>query len=199
MDHKKIQEKIAEGYIQLRIIIEVIGKPKDFVEQSLKSHLDKIKSDKTYLIVKETVEPAEKQENFFSTFAEIELLVKKSADIISLCFDYMPSSVEILAPEKIIIKNSEFAGFLNDLQARLLALNTGIIQLKDKNTLYIKNAAVLLRNFIVVLLSTRQLTLDEMQPYIGVKKEDIEKVLNVLIKENKVKKQGKKYSVVPKK
>lgn len=199
MDHKKIKEKIADGHTHLRIIIEVVGKPKEYVEESLKSHLDKIKSDKTYLIAKETIEPAEKQENYFSTFAEIELLVKKSSDIMSLCFDYMPSSVEILAPERMIMKNNEFTGFLNDLQARLHALNTGIIQLKDQNKLYIKNTAVLLRNFIVVLLSTRQLTIEEMHPYLGVRKEDIEKVLTVLIKEGKVKKQGKKYSVIPKK
>ena len=199
MDHKKIKEKIADGYTHVRIIIEVVGKPKEYVEESLKLHLDKIKSDKTYLIAKETIEPAEKQENYFSTFAEIELLVKKSSDIIALCFDYMPSSVEILAPERMIIKNNEFAGFLNDLQARLHALNTGIIQLKDHNKLYIKNTAVLLRNFIVVLLSSRQLTIEEMQPYLGVAKENIEKVLAVLIKEGKVKKQGKKYTVIPKK
>ena len=198
MDNKKIREKINDGYIHLRIIIEVIGKPKEYVEDSLKDYLKKIKSDKTYLIAKETIEAAEKQENYFSTFAELEILVKKSSDIISLCFDYMPSSIEIMAPERIIIKNNDFAGFLNDLQARLHALNTGIIQLKDKNTLYIKNTAVLLRNFIVVLLSTRQLTLEEMQPYLGVKKEDIEKVLTVLIKEGKVKKDNQKYRVIPK-
>lgn len=194
-----MQEKINDGYTHIRIIVEVVGKPKDYVKKSLKDHLNNIKSDKTYLVVKETIEPVEKHENYFSTFAEIELLVKKPSDIMSLCFDYMPSSVEILAPERMMIKNNEFAGFLNDLQARLHALNTGIIQLKDKNTLYVKNTAVLLRNFIVVLLSSRQLTIEEMQPYLGVAKENIEKVLVVLIKEGKVKKQGKKYTIIPQK
>ena len=117
----------------------------------------------------------------------------------ALCFDYMPSSIEILAPESMVIKNNEFAGFLNDLQARLHALNTGILQLKEKNTFYIKNTAVLLRNFIVILLSSKSLTLEEMQPYLGVGKENIEKVLNVLINEGKVKKQGSKYKVISKK
>lgn len=197
MDEKQIREKLAEGFLHVRAIVEVIGTPKEYTEESLKEHLKKIKSN--YSIIKEIIEPPVKHEKFFSTFAELELLVKDSLALLSFCFDFMPSSIEILDPENISIKNSDLSGFLNDMQARLHAVNTGIVELKERNRLFIKNTAVLLRNFVVVLLSSRAMSIEKMQPYLGVKKDDLKKVLDVLIKEGKVKKEGSLYKAIPKK
>lgn len=199
MNERQIREKIAEGHIHVRTILEIVGKPKKYVEDALKDHLNKIKADKNFTITKEIIEPAEEQDGFFSTFAEIEVLTKNTTALLSLCFDYMPSSIEILEPEDLMLKNTAFSGFLNDMQARLHALNTGMLQIKDQNKFYIKNTAVLLRNFLVVLLSSRAMTIEEMRPFMGVKKENIMKILNVLINEGKVKKDGNKYKAIPKK
>ncbi len=196
MDKKELQKRIEQGYLHVRAIVEVVGKPKKHVEETLKKYLAKIQDNKNYVLINQSIEPAEEHENYFSTFAEVEMLFKDSIALLSFCFDYMPSSLEIISPEKILIKNNDFAGFINDLQARLHTLNTGVIQLKEQNRFFLKNTAVLLRNFIVVLLSSRPMTIKEMHPYLGIKEKDIIKVLQVLIKEKKVKKEGEKYRAI---
>jgi len=198
MNEKQIKSKIAEGSLYTRIILEIVGMPKEYVEESLKSYLKKIKADKNYDIIKEHVEKAEKQDTYFTAFAELEVLMKNSMALLAFCFDYMPSSVEIIEPGKILTNNNEFTGFVNDMLARSHALNSGVIELSEKNKFYVRNTAVLLRNFLVVLLSSKTMTIKQIHPYLGVQEEDIKKVLDVLIKEGKVKKQGEIYSVIPK-
>ncbi len=199
MDQKQIKSKVAEGYIYSRIILEVVGKPKEYVQESLKEYLKKIKADKSYLLIKEKTEKPEEQDGFFSAFSEIEILFKNSLSLLSFCFDYMPSSLEIIEPEKTILKNNDFTGFINDMLSRSHTLNTTAIQMQDSNRFFIKNTAVLLRNFIIVLLSSKPMALKQLHSFMGVREQDIEKVLEVLIKEKKAKKEGELYSVVVKK
>jgi hypothetical protein len=198
MDEKQIRSKISEGYIHVRVIVEVVGKPKKHVEDSLKDYLKKIKNAEKIIFVSESVEKAEKQEELFSAFAEVEMLLKNTQALISFCFDYMPSSIEIIEPEKMTLSNMELSSFLNDLQSKLHVLNTGFQELQERNNFYIRNAAVLLRNFLVVLLSSRPMTLKEMGPYLGVMEEDIKKVLDVMINEGKVRQEKDMYVAVAK-
>ena len=188
MEQREINEKISQGMIHLRSIIEVVGKPKEYVEDTLKEYVKKIKENKDFSLLKQDLEKPEEQEGFFSAFAEIELLVKDKNALLSFSFDYLPSSIEIMAPEHLAMNNNELSAFLNDLQTRLHALNTGIIQTKDLNRFYVKNTAVLLRNFITVLLSTKPMSIKNLTPFLGVKEEDIEKVLGVMLNEGKIKK-----------
>ena len=194
MDNKKIKEKLSEGYLHIRAIIEIVGKPKKYVEDTINDYLKKIKED--YDIVNEHLETTEPQDDLFSAFAELEIMMKNSNALLSFCFDFMPSSIEILEPEQINVKNTDLSSFLNDLQTRVHGLNTGLLQEKQQSKFYIKNTAVLLRNFLVVLLSSRAMSLKEIQPFLGVKENDIEKVLQVLINEKKVIKQGDKFQVI---
>lgn len=198
MNKQEIKEKIEEGHIYLRAIIEIVGKPKEYVEETVKGHIENIKKEtKKYTIITDTFEPPEEQDNYFSAFSEIEFLAKNVDAMIGFCFDYMPSSIEILEPEKMVVKSSDLSGFLNDLQARLHGVNTLVIKSKEESRFYIKNTAVLLRNFVVVLLSSKPMKLSEMKPLIGIKEDDIAKVLNVLINEGKVKKEGDLYKAIP--
>ncbi|MEM3373718.1 MAG: hypothetical protein QXE31_00710 [Candidatus Woesearchaeota archaeon] len=197
VDEKEIKSKINEGYIYSRVVLEIVGKPRDYVEDSLKEYLKKIEENKNYIITKEDTEEAiENENNLFSAFSELEILFKNTKSILDFIYDYMPSSIEIIEPETILLKNFDFTNFLNDLLARNISFNNSVLQLKESNLFYIKNTAVLLRNFLIVLLSNKPMTLDELNAYMGVKKEDIEKVLNVLITEKKVEKKDNFYKVV---
>jgi hypothetical protein len=199
MEQKQIKSKIADGYLYLRVILEIVGKPKEHVEESLKEYVKKIKADKNYTIIKEKSEKAEKMENgLFSAFSEMEILMKDPQVLLNFCFDYLPSSVEIIEPERLLIKNSEFGDFINDLLARTISLNTTVLETNERSQFFIKNTAVLLRNFIVVLLSSKPMSIKQMAPYLGIKEEDIKKVVDVLINEKKVKKEGELYKVIPK-
>jgi hypothetical protein len=197
MEERELKEKIDEGHLHVRAIIEVIGKPIEHVQKTIKEYVQGIK--KGFTVIKIHVEDAEEQENFFSTFAEVELLLKNVQELLKFSFEFMPSSVEIIEPERINIENNEFTNYLNDLQARVHGLNTGLIQARDQSLLYVKNTAVLLRNFIVVVLARHPMTVDEIQPLMGVQADDIKKVLGVLIKEGKVKLIETKYTLIKQK
>lgn len=197
MNNKELNQKISEGMIHIRAIIELVGKPKDYIETTIKDYIKQIK--KAYLVTSEHFEEAEEKDNFFSSFAELEILMKNTEEIMSFSFDYMPASIEILEPEDVVLKNNELTGFINDFLMRMHGLNTGLITERKNTQFFIKNTAVLLRNFLVVLLSSKPMTIKEIQPLMGVKQEDILKVMEVLLKEGKVKKEGDLYKAVSKK
>ena len=164
---------------------------------AIKDYIKQIKEN--YTVTSEHFEEAIEKDGFFSTFTELEILMKNTESLILFSFDYMPASIEVLEPENLVIKNNELSGFMNDLLVRLHGLNTGLITERKNTSFFIKNTAVLLRNFLVVLLSSKPMTLKEIQPLMGVKENDIGKVLEVLVKDGKVKKQGDSYIVISKK
>lgn len=195
MKEKEIKEKIEKGYIHFSSIIEVLGKPKEHVEETIKQYVEKIKKNKNFTILDEQFSEPKEQEDLFSVFVELEALAKNSAELLFFCFDYMPSSIEIIQPGELTYKKNEFSGFLNDMQARLHAIDMALKQYKSRNTMLIKNSAVLLRNMVIITLEKEEKTIEEITKRIGIKKEQLENVLNVMIKENRIKKKGKKYSL----
>ena len=74
MEQREINEYLEKGYIHVRAIVEVVGKPKEYVEDAINKHLEKIR--KKFIIIFEDTAKASEEESFFSTFSEIELLFK---------------------------------------------------------------------------------------------------------------------------
>ncbi|MBI4154464.1 hypothetical protein HY498_00045 [Candidatus Woesearchaeota archaeon] len=81
--------------------------------------LENIRKTKGWEVVDETIAPAEQIEKLFSSFAEVEIKFESLAQIIGFCFDFMPSSIEILEPSELKTDNLSMNGLLNDLIARL--------------------------------------------------------------------------------
>jgi len=127
-EKKEIKGKVAEGKILTRIIIEIVGKPKEHIEKALKVVVEKIKGEKDIEVVEEQIFNAEKQEEMFSTFAELGILFNNLQVLIEFCFDFMPSSIEILDPEKLSFDSNKFAGLVNDLLAKLHQMNLNLVQ-----------------------------------------------------------------------
>lgn len=128
------------------------------------------------------------------TFAEIEILAKNTQSLMVFCFDYMPSSVEIIEPEEIVYKSVDFTDFLNDVQARLHAVNMGMQDHIEKNKNLVKNTSTILENFIKMLLRT-PMHISEINKYTGIREEELTRLLEVLIKNNKIVKSGDKYAL----
>jgi len=105
--------------IKARIIIEVMGSPKEHIEKVIKVVADKLKKEDNIKIVKEDISEVAKVKDFWSAFAEVEIEIENIARLTDICFDYMPSSVEILEPEKIDFKSEYISDLLNDLLAKL--------------------------------------------------------------------------------
>ena len=114
--------------IVTRAIMEVLGSPKDHVESTAKDLVESIKERKEIELVKSNiseskeVKVSDKQpENikFFSIIIEVEIGVENIEKLVGFCFDFMPSSIDILEPSTLEMDARDVNGVLNDLMARL--------------------------------------------------------------------------------
>lgn len=195
MDKRETEKMIKDGWILARAIIEVAGKPKKHVADTLKGYIDKIGNDKV-IIVKTEISPAKKQEgDIYAAFCEIEALFKNLTELVYFCFDYMPSNVEIYDPQELVYKTRELNSFINTMQAKLHDANIAAKTIKQHNLKLNESFTKLLKNFLAVS-SIGGKTLDELEGIIGVPKVHLETVFEVLMKEKRVKKEGNKYYTI---
>ena len=183
---KEIKEKVAEGRILARIIIEIVGKPKEHIEEALRVVVDKIKEQQDIKIVEEKLFDAEKQEEMFSTFAELGILFKNMETLVGFCFDFMPSSVEILDPEKLSFKSNDFAGLINDLLARLHQINLKVVQNNAEKKTLKKNMLNMLKNTVMILLSIKNMQLEQLSKSSGINEKDLKPLLDAMVKEKTI-------------
>mgnify|MGYP006286722435 CR=1 FL=1 len=181
-------------YIRARVILEVLGKPKDHVEKSMDIYLDKVKKDENLMVMKvDKSDIKEQKEQVWSIFSELELVFKKLTDMIGFCFDYMPSSVEVLKPEKLSMSNLDLASIANDLQARLHTVDMSIKKLSMENRFLKNNLNKALENSIIVLLKMNKLTSEKIAKYTGMGEEQIEPFLKKMTDKGIVIKEGGLY------
>lgn len=174
--------------IKFRAIIEVLGRPKDYVEVSLKEYLQKLKEDSSYQTTMVEIAPPEQQKDqeLWSTFAELEVGTESIGNLINFCFDYMPSLIEILAPEELGVSEVDLSNFLNDLQARLHNLDMLTKQTKMENDYLVRNMSIMLKNTLLVLLARGPYNSEQLSKMTGVDKDKLEDFLDSLIDEKRV-------------
>jgi len=176
-----------------RVIIEMLGAPKEHIEKTLKDYVEKLKQDKEMKILKEELAPAKEQKKLFSTFAELEILFSNSQKLVDFCFDAMPSSVEIIRPEKIIVDSSSFTDTLNDMQAKLHNNDMIIKTLRAKSALLDKNAKAVLRNFIYFLIKDEPRPIEYLSEEMGIGAKQLRPFLDELIKAGNIAEKEGKY------
>ena len=188
------EEKQGQNaHIRCRTIIEVLGKPKEHVENAIREYVEHIKQDSELVILSEDYSEIKEQGKLWSKFVELDLVVKGTLKLISFCFEYMPSSLEILKPEHLIMTNPELSNFLNDLQARLHGVDMIVKQLKAENDFLRQNMNAVLHNVILICLKVSKLTLEQLSQVTGVERKELEIFLEKLLKENKIKKENDLY------
>ncbi|MDD5649966.1 MAG: hypothetical protein PHF86_06025 [Candidatus Nanoarchaeia archaeon] len=114
--------------MKVRAIIEIAGFPEDHVKKTMDMVMDNLTKEKGIVIVSKTVAPVEHVQKMWSTFAELELKFDELKILNDFCFNYMPSSIEIIDPINLNNHANDMSDFLNDLLARL-----------HNFTMYIKN------------------------------------------------------------
>ncbi len=191
----EIKEKVAEGKIITRVIIEIVGKPKEHIEKALKIVVEKIKEDKDIQIVEEKVFDAEKQEEMFNTFAELGILFKNMQTLVGFCFDFMPSSIEILDPEKLSFDSNQFAGLINDLLTKLHQMTIKVIQNDTEKKALKKNMLNMLKNTVMILLNIKSMQLEQISKSSGINEKDLEPLLGSMVKENIISLKEEIYSL----
>ena len=187
--------------IRFRAIVEVLGKPKEHIEASLRKYIEKLKEDKNYTV--HSVDFAEaqekKEEGLWAAFAEVELSTEKVINMVNFSLDYMPSLLEVISPQQLTLRDVELSTFLNDLQAKLHAVDMIAKQLKVENDVLARNTGNLLKNYITVLLGKQSLTSEQISRLTGVLQDRLEDFLDQLIDEQRVDLKAGVYSLKQKK
>ncbi len=109
--------------IRAVLIIEIMGRPAAHAKKSLENHLEQMKERKNFKLISKTLSKPRKMKDvdveMYTCFAEVEIETDNIFALTEIIFDYFPSSVEILSPEKLSFDISDATNFLNDLTARL--------------------------------------------------------------------------------
>jgi len=189
---------MAKEKIIAKVIIQMMGAPKKHIEETLKMYVDKIKKDHEHInVLKEYQSPAEKQKEskLYNVFSELEIEALGTENLVWFCFDYMPASIEIIEPEKLVYESRDFTGFLNDLQAKMHKVDMAIKNLSAENQVVKKNGVTLLKNIIILQLKTGPKDVKTLAKNAGVPEDNVQTFVSAMIDEGKIKKDKDKYTL----
>ncbi len=171
----------------------MLGAPKDYIEETLKNYVAKLKKD-GLKITSEHFEEAQQQEQLFSAFVELEITFEKPKELLDFCFDSMPSSIEILAPEQLNFVTNELSHFLNDLQGRLHEADMVVKTVRAQKSVLDKNVTAVFNNFILYACKEPK-SLTDLSELCGVKKHELLAFLKNLVKDNRLIKEDDTYKL----
>ena len=191
MDESQIREKLDEGWIRSSVIIEVMGLPVEHVESTLKLVLEHFREEKGLVVVSEVSHPAEEnKEKLFSTFAEIDCMMRDFIVLNKIVFDYMPASIEITHPNDFRLPALEVSDFVNDTLGLLHSIDFKLKDSSAKRSILEKNSANLMKNFVLLCLKDGGKSISELSLAIGVKADQLEPFLLAFSKEGMIVKNG---------
>jgi len=197
--------------ITCRAIVEIIGKPKEYVEKAIRTVVDSAKEIKGLKIIKADIEEAKslKEEKLsktedkiqklsgelFSTFTEIEFSATNLDVVASFCFDFLPSSLEIIEPERIDINLQDVSKLMNDLLTKIHGADLAVKRLNFENAALRTNSKLLLRNMIIVSLKNKEKDLDNLSKAVGIPSDQLKPFVDSLIEGKFVKEEKGIYKV----
>jgi len=184
--------------ILAKVTFQIQGKPKKHVEETLKKYIDKVGKEEDIKIENSHFEKAEKQEDFWSSFAEIDIIVTNLEKFTWLCTNFMPASIEVLEPSNFEFKNNELQNWLNDFLARLHQVDAIAKQTHNLNKVLNNNINTIIKNFILVLLKGKISDPEKLAKLIGIPLNVTTKFLDLMVKEEVLKKNKEEYELVKK-
>jgi hypothetical protein len=197
-DEATVKEKLSKGYLMINMVIEIVGTPKEHVEDTLRLVLKKLREEEGVDVQNGKVYEPKSQGNFFSTFAELNVLIKDFATITSICFNYMPSSIEILEPAQFKLVPLDMANMLNDILARLHETDMRLKNTNAVNILLEKNLYNLLKHAVLLTLGAGKKTAAELSEGVGISDVQLEPFLTKFEEEKLIKKEGNGFLAVVK-
>jgi hypothetical protein len=195
MKSKEIKEYVNEkGYLHLSVLFEIVGNPKEHVENMIKKVIDGVKSNKGIIVFDEEFGDAEDAgEGLWGVFCETEMLIKDLNILSWLAFNFSPASIEIKAPKELVIKDKKMTDFMGDLLSQLHQSNMNTIRAKSETKELLLNFNALARNAVFLAIGSDKKTPVEVAKVIGMTPEGISPVLEAMVKEKTLNKEGDKY------
>ncbi|MBS3109492.1 hypothetical protein J4227_03105 [Candidatus Woesearchaeota archaeon] len=189
-------DRIEAGQLQTRIIVEMIGKPKEHMEATFNDLLKKFSDEKDICITKKTISKTKKDGELFSRFAEVEFWAKDLSTLFGIGFDYMPSSVEIIKPEQVVFQVHRLNAYLNELQGKLHHVDMLAKTAQTEKAIVSDNFFKMMANSIMLSLANGPRTAIEIAKFTGISAEVLQNKLASLAEDKKIRKEGDKYALV---
>jgi len=134
MKNSEIKKHIEEGWIQTLFTIQVQGNDNKGVDKTLRKQIDDIfKLGKEIEARISKADLVEESKNWYSQYAEVEILLKDPDTIFDILLDYMISSIEIIAPKELTIKSKTHQDRLNDLALKFRETEKSVLYLAARN------------------------------------------------------------------
>ena len=108
--------------ITVQFIIEILGRPKEYVIQALKHISEKLSTERGLQIIEETIhepKPAKNSKDLFTSFMDVTFEIEELHTLIGLIFVYTPAHIDIISPEKISITNGDISSILNSITRKI--------------------------------------------------------------------------------
>ena len=178
-----IFSKTREKKVKASVIVEVIGKPKEHVEEAMTALIENIKENANMEVLDFKKHKAKERKNYFTTFTEINILFKDIPMLMNFCFDYMPSSVDIIEPVEFEFEAPYLNDFINDFLARLHASDMVVKNIKAENMILQKNSSNLLKNLLSLSLKNEAKDLISISKDTGIPEEQLKGFLSIYVEE----------------
>jgi len=160
----------------------------------MKLFIENIDKEEHIIKIKESFEEIiDVGDGMFSIAAEIEYLILGMEKLTWLAFNFMPASIEIMAPEELTFAEKDLSNWMNDLLAKLHEVNVNHTNLKVNNDSLVKNLNATIRNSILISIDHEAQSLKDLSKKIGISTENTQKFLDAMIKEGKIVLDGKVY------
>ena len=134
MKNSEIKKHIGEGWIQTLFTMQVQGNDNKGVDRTLRKQIDDVfKLGKEIEARISKADLVEESKNWYSQYAEVEILLKDPDTIFDILLDYMISSIEIIAPKDLTIKSKTHQDRLNDLALKFRETEKAVLYLSARN------------------------------------------------------------------
>ena len=109
------------------MIVEIAGRPGAHVKEALEKHINVLNDVEDIEVHSISVsEPKEIEgsdadgaEMMFTCFAEADIECDSFGRLTETMFDFMPSSVEVIEPSKVVVSTGEATALLNNISGRM--------------------------------------------------------------------------------
>lgn len=193
MDEKELQKKIRSGAVLCQVAFEIIGNPKEYVENAIQSYVNNIRNDSQIKILNEEFGEAEPIDGgLFSTYADLEMLFDNLEKVHWLCVNFMPASIEVIAPEELRFSDKDLTNWFNDLLAKLHEISASVRQTTTKDHLAVKTMNALIQNAII-LATEHYHKQDDISKKTGIPEEQLKPFFEALVSQGKLEKKGEEY------
>jgi hypothetical protein len=185
---KELKLKIEEGWIHAKFIFQLLGSPKEHVEKTIRAYVTDIATRKDTIVISDEYEKAEKTEGeLWSSIAEVDVLTKDFTTLTFFCINFMPASVEIIAPKEFIIKEKKATDWLSDMLAKLHEVSVVAKAVRAQNEAIVRSINTLAKNYILHLIDEGVDSVSTLEDKTGMDKQITEQFLAALIKEGRIK------------